>query len=183
MKYILILVVQDYESLKTRRIRIRRRKEEGEKEEEQPLQVGEYDHSNTENKEDEMKSSSDEDSQMKTYEDEAIKEQNVEEPGQSNHITSYPHNSKYIQNIFNPSNSFISNNQNDNNNNSQAKITTTPIIEIIRGIGNYEKYHYIELPLVVLPPHPPVEHAPTNGSTTTVPAINCYYSNHCFNYS
>ncbi|KAN0041563.1 hypothetical protein ACTFIV_004107 [Dictyostelium citrinum] len=39
---------------------------EKEEEEEQPLQVREYDHNNTDNKEDEMNSSSDEDSQMKT---------------------------------------------------------------------------------------------------------------------
>ncbi|KAN0034969.1 hypothetical protein ACTFIV_001509 [Dictyostelium citrinum] len=68
----------------------------------------------------------------------------------------------------------------NNNNDKNILKITTPITEIIHkqpltqtwGIGNYEKYHYIEPPLVVvLPPHPHVEHAPTNGSTTTVPAI------------
>ncbi|KAN0028193.1 hypothetical protein ACTFIV_010031 [Dictyostelium citrinum] len=98
-----------------------------------------------ETEEDEMNSNSDEDSSDEdTY-----------------HFLST--NSNYIQNIFNPSNNFISNNhnQNDNNNNqmnpfifsknnnNRLEITTTPITEIIRrqppaqtwGIGNYEKYH------------------------------------------
>ncbi|KAN0015494.1 hypothetical protein ACTFIU_008227 [Dictyostelium citrinum] len=53
---------------------------------------------------------------------------------------------------------------NKNNDNNGLEITTTPITEIIRR----------QPPLVVvLPPHPPVEHAPTNGSTTTatIPTI------------
>ncbi|KAN0027285.1 hypothetical protein ACTFIU_009975 [Dictyostelium citrinum] len=69
--------------------------------------------------------------------------------------------------------STISFNKNTNDNISrETKIVCRQTPTQTWGIGNYAKYHYIELPLVVvLPPHPPVEHSPTNGSTTTVPAI------------
>ncbi|KAN0023505.1 hypothetical protein ACTFIV_007891 [Dictyostelium citrinum] len=127
------------------------------------------------------------------------KKQNVEEPGQSNvgepnqqqHQHQHQqhqhqqHNSNNIQIIFDPNNNFISSNHNQNDNNShrpKLEITTTPITEIISrqpptqtlGIGNYVRYHYIEPPLgAILPPHPPVGHPPTNGSTTTatIPTI------------
>ncbi|KAN0018333.1 hypothetical protein ACTFIU_010949 [Dictyostelium citrinum] len=66
---------------------------------------------------DEMNSSSDEDSQMKTK---SQVNQMLGHVFGVKHITSYPHNSNNIQNIFTPINNFISNNynQNDNNNNS-----------------------------------------------------------------
>ncbi|KAN0026983.1 hypothetical protein ACTFIU_009661 [Dictyostelium citrinum] len=144
MKNIHILVVQDYESLKKNK----NKNKKEEKEEEQPLQVEEHDHIvGYETEEDEMNSSSDEDSLNNDDDYQVPSELSEEYESLSSinysicyyylgflhiftvkHITSYPHNGNNIQKILSPSNNFISNhNQNDNNNNSIGQATIVSI--------------------------------------------------------